>query len=98
MNVEEYLNQNKQSIQQQCESIANSGAKPIVTIKKSDRGYIQKISTIEEFTQRIPDNDFFKKMRDGINNAVSHKVIPIVVFEGQTANIISLPDYFESDK
>lgn len=34
-------------------------------------------------------------MRDGINNAVLNKVIPIVIFEEQKARIISLPEYFE---
>ena len=43
----------------------------------------------------MPDNKFFKKMRDGINNAVLNKVIPVVIFEGQQARITSLSDYFK---
>ena len=34
-------------------------------------------------------------MRDGINNALLNKVIPIVIFEEQKVRIISLPEYFE---
>jgi hypothetical protein len=34
-------------------------------------------------------------MRDGINNAVLNKVIPIVIFEEKEARIISFPEYFE---
>ena len=98
MNVEEYLKQNQEAIAQQCEKITNSGSKAIITAKKNDQTYVHKVSTVEEFTDSIPDNQFFKSMRDGINNAVSHRVIPIVVFEGQQAKIISLPEYFELKK
>ena len=94
MNVEEYLRQNQESITEQCETIASNGSKAIITAKKSDATYVHQVSTVEEFTNTIPDNKFFKAMRDGINNAVSHRVVPIVVFEGQEAKIISLPDYF----
>ena len=98
MNAEEYLIENKKSIAQECKTIADTGSKPIITLKKSGNSYIHKISTVEEFGARIPDDDFFKKMRDGINNAVLNKVIPIVVFEGQKAQIISLQDHFELKK
>ena len=95
MNVEEYLTQNQESIEQECETIFQNGEKPIITVKESGDTYIFKVGTTEEFIKRIPDNKFFKKMRDGVTNAVSHKVIPIVVFKGQEAQIISLPDRFE---
>ena len=94
MNVEEYLSQNQELIRQQCETVAKNGAKAIITVKESGENYIHKVSTTEEFTQTIPNNSFFKKMRDGITNAVINKVIPIIIFEGQKARIISLPDYF----
>ena len=95
MKAEEYLTQNKESIREQCRTIANNDSKPIITLKEDGENYIHRVSTVEKFTETIPDNKFFKKMRDGITNAVLHKVVPIVVFEGQKARIISLPDYFE---
>ena len=98
MNVEEYLSQNKESIAKECETIASQGSKPIITLKKSDQDYMLKIGTVEEFTTTIPDNKFFKKMRDGITNAVINKVIPVVVFEGQKAQIISFSDYLDDEK
>ena len=96
MNAEEYLIENQELIEKECNAIAESGSKAIITLKKSEANYIHKISTVEEFGSRIPDNQFFKKMRDGINNAVLNKVIPIVVFEDQKAQIIDLPDCFKS--
>ena len=98
MSVEAYLSQNKELIQQECEAIKDDSSKAIITLKKDGEGYIRKVSTVEEFTQTIPDNSFFKTMRDGIKNAVSHRVIPIVVFENQEAKIISLPDDFKYEK
>ncbi len=98
MTVEEYLIQNKESIGQECNTIAQSGAKAIITVKESGDTYIRKISTVGEFVQTIPDDKFFKKMKDGINNAVLNKIVPIVVFEGQTARIISLPNDFKYEK
>ena len=93
MNAEEYLSQNQVEISQQCQTIADSGSKAIITAKKSGETYVHKVSTVEEFGKTIPDNKFFKPMRDGINNAVLNKVIPIVIFEAQKARIISLPDF-----
>ena len=98
MNVEEYLSQNQEAIAQQCQTIIDRGSKAIITAKKSDETYIHQVSTVKEFTETIPDNKFFKAMRDGIKTAVSHRVIPIVVFEEQKAQIISLPEYFEFKK
>ena len=94
MNVKEYLKQNQEAIAEECKTITDSGSKAIITAKKTDATYVHQVSTVEEFTDTIPDKKFFKAMRDGIKNAVSHKVIPIVVFEGQQAKIISLPEYF----
>lgn len=96
MKVEEYLKQNQESIRQQCQTIAGSGSNAIVTVKENGKDCVHKVSTVEEFTEAIPDNKFFKKMRDGINNAVLHKVIPVVIFEGQKARITSLSDYFDT--
>ena len=98
MNAEEYLSQNKKAIAKQCQTIAESGAKAIITLKKNNATYVCKVSTVEEFTTTIPDNSFFTSMRSGINNAVSHRVIPIVVFEEQKARIISLPEYVAPKK
>ena len=95
MNAEEYLSQNQLAIAKECQSIADSGSRAIITAKKDSETYIHKVSTVEEFGDTIPDNKFFKPMRDGINNAVLNKVIPIVIFEDQKARIISLPEYFE---
>ena len=95
MNAEKYLSQNKVEIAEQCKTIFDSGFKAIITAKKSGETYIHKVSTVEEFSNTIPDNKFFKPMRDGINNAVLNKVIPIVIFEDQKARIITLPKHFE---
>lgn len=95
MKAEEYLSHNKEAIAQECQTIADSGSRAIITAKKDGETYIHKVSTVEEFGDTIPDNKFFKPMRDGINNAVLNKVIPIVIFEDQKARIISLPEYFE---
>lgn len=93
MDVNKYLNQNQESIARQCEAITQKGSNPIITLKKEGENWISKIGTVGEFTATIPDDKFFKSMRDGIKNAVSHRVIPIVVFEGQKAKIISLPEF-----
>jgi hypothetical protein len=98
MNVEEYLSQNQELINQECDAITNSGFNAIITVKESGANYIHKVSSTEEFTKTIPENSFFKKMRAGITNAVLNKVTPIVIFEGQKAQIISLPDYFKPEK
>ena len=95
MKVEEYLKQNKESIIEQCQTIADNGSKAIVTVQKNGKKCVHQVSMVEEFTEAIPDNKFFKKMRDGITNAVTHKVIPVVIFEEQKAGITSLSDYFE---
>jgi hypothetical protein len=95
MKAEEYLSQNKEAIAKECQTIADSGFFAIITAKKDGETYIHKVSTVKEFGDTIPDNKFFKPMRDGINNAVLNKVIPIVIFEDQKARIISLPEYFE---
>jgi hypothetical protein len=92
MTVEEYLKQNQESITEQCFAIAENGSKAIITIKEDNGNYVHRVSTVEKFTDTLPDNKFFKKMRDGITNAVLNKVIPVVIFEGQKARIISLPD------
>lgn len=97
MNAEEYLIQNKKAIAKQCKTIADSGFKAIITAKKSGETYIHKVSSVEEFGNTIPDNKFFKPMRDGINNAVLNKVIPIVIFENKKARITSLPKYFNPE-
>ena len=94
MNAEEYLSQNREAIAQECQTIIGSGSKAIITAKKSGETYVHKVGTVEEFSDTIPDNKFFKPMRDGINNAVLNKVIPIVIFEEKEARIISLPEYF----
>ncbi len=98
MKAEEYLSLNQESITQQCKIIASSGSNAIITVKENSGDYVHKVSTVEEFTDKLPDNKFFKQMRDGVTNAVLNKVIPIVIFEGQKAKIISLPDYFKSEK
>ena len=95
MNAEEYLSQNRVEIAKQCQTIADSGSRAIITAKKDGETYIHKVSTVEEFGDTIPDNKFFKPMRDGINNAVLNKVIPVVIFEDREARIISLPEYFD---
>ena len=98
MTAEKYLKRNQASIAQKCEAIANNGSKAIITVKKDGENYVHQVSSTDEFTQSIPDNNFFKTMRDGINNAVLNKVIPIIIFEEQKARIISLPEYFEPKK
>ena len=95
MNAEEYLNQNQLAIAKQCQTIADNGFKAIITARKNGETYVHQVSTVEEFGKTIPDSKFFKPMRDGINNAVLNKVIPIVIFEDQKVRIISLPEYFE---
>ena len=97
MNVEKYFSQNQQAIAQECQAITDKGNKAIITAKDQGKTYVYKVSTVEEFTNTIPDNQFFKAMREGIRNAVLNKVVPIVVFEGQEAKIISLPDYFQPE-
>ena len=93
MKVEEYLRQNQKSIREQQIAIADSGSKAIVTVKENGEDYVHEVSTVEKFIEAMPDNKFFKKMRDGINNAVLNKVVPVVIFEGQKARITSLSDY-----
>ena len=97
MKVEEYLSQKEESIRQQCESIINSGGKAIITVKGSGDSYIHRVSTTEEFTDTIPDDNFFKKMRDSIRTAVVNKIVPIIVFESQQAKIISFPERFKQE-
>ncbi|MBE9043901.1 hypothetical protein IQ255_05690 [Pleurocapsales cyanobacterium LEGE 10410] len=98
MKVEEYLRQNQESIAEQCKTIADNGSRAIITVKENGANYIHQVSTVEKFTETLPDNKFFKKMRDGINNAVLNKVIPVVIFERQKARITSLPDYFKYEE
>ena len=95
MKAEEYLSQNQESIREEYLAISSQGANAIITVKDNGGNYVHKISTVEKFTEAIPDNEFFKKMRDGITNAVLNKVVPIVIFEEKTARLISLPDYFK---
>ena len=98
MKAEEYLSQNQELIREQYLDIASNGSNAIITVKESGESYVHKVSTVEKFTETIPDNKFFKKMRDGITNAVLNKVVPIVIFEEKQARIISLPDYFKRVK
>lgn len=98
MNVETYLRQNQESIDHECKAINSDSSKAIITLKKDGENYVRQVSTVEEFTAAIPDNSFFKSMREGIRNAVVNKIVPIVVFEGQEAKIISLPDEFNYKK
>lgn len=95
MKAEEYLSQNQKLIREQCLAITDNGSNAIITVKQNGKSYVHKISTVEQFTEAIPNNEFFKKMRDGITNAVLNKVIPIVIFEEQKARLISIPNYFE---
>jgi S-adenosylmethionine synthetase len=95
MKAEEYLSQNQELIREQYLAITREGSKAIITVKENGGHYVHRVSTVEKFTQTLPDNKFFKTMRDGITNAVLNKVIPIVIFEEQKARIISLPDYFK---
>ena len=94
MKVEEYLRQNKELIEEQYLTIEDNGSTAIITIKENGENYIHQVSTVDKFIETVPDNKFFKKMRDGITNAVLNKVIPVIIFEGQQARITSLPDYF----
>lgn len=94
MKVEEYLRQNKELIEEQYLTIEDNGSNAIITIKENGENYIHQVSTVDKFIETVPDNKFFKKMRDGITNAVLNKVIPVIIFEGQQARITSLPDYF----
>ena len=95
MKVEEYLRQNQEAIEKQSLIIIDEGSKAIVTVKENGVDYVHQVSKVEEFTEAMPDNKFFKKMRAGVNNAVLNKVIPVVIFEGKEARITSLSDYFE---
>ena len=95
MKVEEYLRQNQESIREQYKNIVENGLKAIITVKENGKSYLCQVSTVDEFTEAMPDNQFFKTMRSGINNAVLNKVIPVVIFEGQKARITSFPDYFK---
>ena len=92
MNVEQYLSQNLESLKEECLTITANGSKAIITVKEDGENYVHQVSTVEKFTETIPDNKFFKKMRDAIANAVLNKVIPVVVFEEKKARIISLTD------
>jgi hypothetical protein len=94
MKVEEYLRQNKELIKEQYLTIEDDGSNAIITIKENGENYVHQVSTVDKFIETVPDNKFFKKMRDGITNAVLNKVIPVIIFEGQQARITSLPDYF----
>ena len=94
MKVEEYLRQNKELIKEQYLTIEDNGSNAIITIKENGENYVHQVSTVDKFIETVPDNKFFKKMRDGITNAVLNKVIPVIIFEGQQARITSLPDYF----
>ncbi|MEN9517693.1 MAG: hypothetical protein RLZZ381_281 [Cyanobacteriota bacterium] len=98
MKVEEYLRQHEELIKEQYLTIEDNGSKAIITIKKNAENYVHQVSTIEKFIETLPDNKFFKKMRDGITNAVLNKIIPVIIFEGQQARITSLPDYFQKVK
>ncbi|MEO1005402.1 MAG: hypothetical protein AAFW67_06015 [Cyanobacteria bacterium J06638_38] len=95
MTVEEYLSQNQELIRQECQAIEDSNLNAIITIKENGSSYIHQVSSVEKFIQTIPNNRFFKTMRDGVNNAVLNKVIPVVIFEQQRAKIISLPTDFQ---
>jgi hypothetical protein len=94
MKVEEYIRQNKELIKEQYLTIEDDGSNAIITIKENGENYVHQVSTVDKFIETVPDNKFFKKMRDGITNAVLNKVIPVIIFEGQQARITSLPDYF----
>ena len=94
MKVEEYLRQNKELIKEQYLTIEDNGSNAIITIKENGENYVHQVSTVDKFIETVPDNKFFKKMRDGITNAVLNKVIPVIIFEEQQARITSLPDYF----
>lgn len=97
MNAKTYLLQNKELIQQECQAIDDS-SKAIITLKKDGDDYLCKVSTVAEFTAAIPDNSFYKTMRDGIRTAVVNKIVPIIVFEDREAKLISLPDDFKYEK
>ncbi|MBW4536324.1 MAG: hypothetical protein KME09_20515 [Pleurocapsa minor HA4230-MV1] len=98
MKVEEYLRQNQELIKEQYLTIEDNGSNAIITIKENGENYIHQVSTVDKFIATVPDNKFFKKMRDGITNAVLNKVIPVIIFERQQARITSLPDYFPKVK
>ena len=98
MKVEEYLRQNKELIKEQYLTIEDNGSNAIITIKENGENYVHQVSTVDKFIETVPDNKFFKKMRDGITNAVLNKVIPVIIFEEQQARITSLPDYFPKVK
>lgn len=95
MEVAAYLRHNQKSIEEQCQAIMDGDSKAIVTVKEDGDSYVHQVSTVEEFTQTLPNNKFFKKMRDAITNAVLHKVVPVVIVENQEARVVSLADYFE---
>lgn len=94
MKAEEYLSLNKATIRKECQTILNKGSKAIITIKENGDDCIHRVSTIEQFTAQLPEHKFFKQMRDGVTNAVKHRVIPIAIFESQKVRLISLPDDF----
>lgn len=95
MEVAAYLRQNQESIEEWCQTIMGKGSKAIVTVKENGDSYVHQVSTVEEFTETLPDNEFFKKMRDAITNAVIHKVVPVVIVENKEARVVSLADCFE---
>lgn len=94
MKAEEYLSFNQKVIRKECQTIIKNGSNAIITIKDNGNTYFHKVSMVEEFMAQLPDNKFFQQMRNGINNAIKHRVVPIVIFESQKARMISLPDDF----
>ena len=94
MKAEEYLSLNRKVIREECQAIISSGSKAIITVKNNDDACIHRVSTVEEFTTRLPKDKFFKQIRDGVTNAVKHRVVPIVIFESQKVRLISLADDF----
>ena len=94
MKAEEYLSLNQEAIREECKVILENGSKTIITLKKNGDTYIHKVSTVDQFIAQLPENKFFKQMRDGVTNAVKHRVIPIVIFESQKVRLISLADDF----
>jgi len=94
MKAEEYLSLNQEKIREECQVIIQNGSKAIITIKGNGDTFVYKISAVDQFLTQLPANKFFKQMRNGITNAVKHRVIPIVIFEFQKVRLISLPDDF----
>ena len=98
MKAEEYLSLNRNAIKEECQKIIRSGAKALITIKDNDGNKcIHRVSTVEEFTTRLPEDKFFKQMREGVSNAVKHRVVPIVIFESEKVRLISLADDFSQE-